>query len=320
MASYTAEHYEPLFDKSPAEASAGGGRRKCIKKYRTKRVQAGPVMDIMIYPVWIRQEEAARAKKAMATRAAQAAQNEKDARRKLRWLINANFGERDLALTLTYKGDDPASIEDARKDVGNYIRRVQHWRKKQGMDPARYIYVIECGEGKRARVHHHILMTGMDRDVAERLWSRGRANSSRLQPDERGLEGLARYISKDPKGKKRWGYSKGLKRPTVTVSDSRVSRRQVDRMAFDEQEARRCMERLAPGYVVNEVEVRISPVVSGLYITASLHKEGKMPWEGTEKPSATKTRRQGSHHRNLKQKGSRDRQGGPAHKMDKGLV
>ena len=73
------------------------------------------------------------------------------------------------------------------------------------MDDLKYIYVIEFenGEGrKKTRVHHHVIMSGMNRDAAERLWTNGWANTRRLQPDEYGLEAPARYIVKDPKGKK----------------------------------------------------------------------------------------------------------------------
>ena len=37
----------------------------------------------------------------------------------------------------------------------------------------KYAYVIEFGgkDGRRKRVHHHVIMSGMDRDKAEALWN-----------------------------------------------------------------------------------------------------------------------------------------------------
>ena len=90
----------------------------------------------------------------------------------------------------------------------NYIRRLKAWRQKHGLDELRYLYVIEYGAldqmGNPKRIHIHMLVSGMDRDEAERIWKRGRANSHRLQPDDYNLEGIARYICKLPTGGRQW--------------------------------------------------------------------------------------------------------------------
>ena len=44
----------------------------------------------------------------------------------------------------------------------------------------------------------------MDRDKAEELRGKGMANANRMQANELGSEELANYLSKDPRGKKRW--------------------------------------------------------------------------------------------------------------------
>ena len=103
------------------------------------------------------------------------------------------------------------------------------------MGKAKYVYVIEWeDDGETKRVHHHVIMSGMDRETAETIWGAGRTNAARLQPDDAGLEALARYITKGTghaKHSKRWGASKGLKKPKITTADKKISKRQMARMA-----------------------------------------------------------------------------------------
>lgn len=40
------------------------------------------------------------------------------------------------------------------------------------------------------RIHHHIIISGMDRDKAEELWGNGMANTRRMQANELGFEEL----------------------------------------------------------------------------------------------------------------------------------
>ena len=86
----------------------------------------------------------------------------------------------------------------------NYLRRIKAYRKKMSLGEPKYIYVIEGSEeSTKKRIHHHLIMSEMNRDEAEKIWGKGRANAMKLQPDEFGLEGLARYIAKDPCGSKK---------------------------------------------------------------------------------------------------------------------
>jgi hypothetical protein len=126
-------------------------------------------------------------------------------------------------------------------------------------------------EGKR--VHHHLIMSEMDRDVAERLWGKGRANALKLQPDEYGLEGLARYIVKDPRGSKRWCSSKNLQEPVISVSDKKISKRRVELIAFDmERDAKRIFESVYKNFDFNDCFIKRSEFVSGAYIYTRMRK------------------------------------------------
>ena len=221
--------------------------------YREKRIISGPILEAEIYPISRWEQRQPRARKLKQTRKAQRLLNRKNAIKHLIRLLNCNFTRRDISLTLTYApGNLPGSLEQAMRDVRNYIRRVNRWRDKRGMGHAQYIAVVEYREetgceGKSIRIHHHVVMSGMDRDEAERIWRSGRANADRLQPDQYGLEALARYISKDPKGRKRWMQSKGLRQPEIRVNDSRITRARVERI-WSAPEDREEIERMYPGY------------------------------------------------------------------------
>ena len=275
---YSSEAYAYLFDR---DAGSGGElphlRHDAVHNYRTRTVKAGRTLEVEIYPVWKTRAEARRAK-ARKSREAQKRQNAKNARRKLIRKINANFDERDLCITLTYKGTPPDE-EQARRDVRNYLRRVRDWRRKRGLSDLKYVYVVEFGgkDGRRKRVHHHIIMSGMDRDAAERLWNnRGYANARRLQPDDYGLEALARYITKEPQHSKRWCASRNLVNPRESVSDHEISLRRAERMAQDFQNAPgQILTTIFKGYALDDCEVKYSDFVAGAYIYAHLHLDQK---------------------------------------------
>lgn len=288
-----ADLYELVFDKEVTlsdPAAAGKGLR-----FRTKTIKSGPVLEVEIYPIWnTRSQE--RKMKSKVTRAAQAAVNDRNARKRLDRLVNTNFGAEDLLVTLTYSGDAP-DPEQGRKDIRNYLRRVKYWRKKNGLPDMKYIYIQEWEEDdpkaaepqqlvfdgmqatflepvKPKRVHHHIIMTGMDRDAAESLWKKGRVNSRKLQPDEFGLRDLTGYLLKAPKTKKRWYGSRNLKEPKVTISDHKFSRGQIwklaDRFGSD---AGPVLRKVYPGYVpAAEPIVRGSEFCSGFYVYARMYK------------------------------------------------
>lgn len=182
--------------------------------------------------------------------------NDKRARRYFMQLLNANFDGNDMELHLTYK-TEPESKEAADKLVSNYLRRVAYRRKKLGLEPLKYILVTEGGDisqrtGKRIRLHHHLTLNGgIDRNDLELMWNTekihwnwleqdklyqgvpyrewlarhmiGYANTRKLQPGENGLEALARYLTKDPKGKKRWSASHNLKKPERVTRDHHFS-------------------------------------------------------------------------------------------------
>lgn len=171
--------------------------------------------------------------------------NDKNAKRYLVQLGNGNFHIGDLHTSCTYDADNlPETVEEAENIVSNYLRRIAYRRKKLGLDPLKYILVTEYKYSKDGqvitRIHHHIIMNGgLDRDDVELMWTKTRinwkktqdpeyragikqlgwVNADRLQMNENGIEGLCKYIVKDPQGKKRYSSSRNLERPEVNRND-----------------------------------------------------------------------------------------------------
>ena len=244
--------------------------------YRTRTIKAGPVTECEIYPVYGRQQEthARKARENLSPERVQRANHAAAIRRIIR-LANANFGDEDLHVTLTYQ-DNPPDWDRAQKDVRNFLLKVKRLREKREMDALKYIYTIEGDEdGTKERIHIHLLMNGdMDREELERIWAKGYANADRLRPDENGLEAIARYIAKQQRNRRRWCASRNLKQPKSRTSESRCRNSQVKRIAFNMQsEAKEQMEKIYPGYQFVKCSVRFSDVINGAYIRCVMRKK-----------------------------------------------
>lgn len=260
-------------------------RKNKGKAYQTKTTKAGRQLEVDIYPAYGSRKDMPRAKKRNGSRPAQKNLNDRKARRYLNNLIDANFGKDDLWCTFTYDDEHlPDDIEDAQRIFRNFIRRVNRARKKDGKNNVRYICVTEIRneDGEEVRCHHHVIMEGdCDRDQLEKLWKCGRRNQTRrISPDPNtNMAGISNYITKsakDPKrrkGAKRWSSSRNLKKPIVTRSMSKFSRRAVKTMACDEVYLRGKLQKAYPKYRFIDAEIRTNPVNGGLYIYARMVRD-----------------------------------------------
>ena len=198
---------------------------------------SGDQLEVEIYPEFTKgqKDQIPDEGKRKRQRQAQKNLNDKNSKKMCERVISENFTDRDIWATFTYTDDNmPASMEVATKNMQNYIRRLNYQRKKQGLSNARYVYVTECSE--KGRWHHHIVMDGdVDMDTVEAVWNLGKRNEiRRLQRDENGLVGMARYITKEKskKGKyqKTWCASKGLRKPKEKVNHYKTKQKDVDRI------------------------------------------------------------------------------------------
>ncbi|MGG7077628.1 rolling circle replication-associated protein [Clostridium sardiniense] len=245
--------------------------------YREKRIYSGNMLEIEIFPISFQERKHSRKRKEKESLTKQKNLNDKNAKKHLIRLLNTNFTDKDLSVTLTYDNENlPQSEEEARKDVINFLRRVKRYVKRNNLPDLKYIAVIEYREqkeGKKAiRLHHHIVMSGdIDRDKVEDLWKKGRANADRLKADEFGYEGLARYISKDPKGQKRWTQSRNLKQPIVKVNDFKYSKRKVNELSKCQGD-RQVFESLYKNYSFRDYKIYINDITAGTYLYIKMQK------------------------------------------------
>lgn len=243
--------------------------------YRTRTIKAGPRLEVEIFPIFGREKAAkARAAKRNITPEAMQRNNEERSRWKLIQLIDANFDERDIHLTLTYLGTPP-NYDQALTDVKNFLRAVKRKREKRDQEPLRYIYTIEGNDdGTKERIHVHMIMNGgIDREELEQIWGKGYANADHLQPNENGLEALARYITKQQKNRRKWARSRNLKKPKQRTSDTKVSNARVKRIAIDfPNSAKEIMEKLFPEYTHTKTIMRFSDAVDGAYIRCVMRR------------------------------------------------
>ena len=226
----------------------------------------GEYMDADIYPVF--QKPGARRKRCKPTSEIQAKLNQRNAEKKLTRLVHNNFTENDIALHLTYRnGEEPENEADALRVLGNFIKRLKRRYKKAGKE-LKYISCTEYGK-KTGRVHHHLIINGgYDRDEIEKLWGRGYANSKRLQFEEDGVTGLARYIAKDKHFFKRWNQSRDLDIPEAAQYDGQLNMDDIAEIkeAIDSKSAYQYFEERYPDFELVEAVYTQNNINRGIYI------------------------------------------------------
>jgi len=271
-------------------ADEGPLRMDGVKGIRTKTIKAGDMLEVEIYPIWNTQGLiGARAARKNVTTKFQAEINYRNAWKKLNRFLNANFTRKDYHITLTYKGKAP-NHEEAKRDMQNFIRRVKRLRKKAGLPELKYIYVLEWEddpEKQQKRIHLHVVMNGgLDRAAVEECWAKGWANADRLQPGDEGLNQLAKYLTKSPKGAKRWSGSRNLKKPVELVSDHKISRRRALAAARAlDTDGKAILEKVYPGYQFVQLRAFYPSMecVDGVYLYGIMKKREERSTAGRKK-------------------------------------
>lgn len=166
--------------------------------------------------------------KTQVTPESQKKQNEGIAIKKLRRLINTNFGYGDYHIVLDYELENrPKTPQEAKENLEKFLRGARAAYKKQGK-VFKYIATTEFGE--RAW-HHHLVIncvginTAIISDISD-IWEHGRLKLFPLNRTGQYKQ-LASYIIKqtrktfnDPKRqvhKKRWCSSTSLIRPEPII-------------------------------------------------------------------------------------------------------
>ncbi len=231
----------------------------------------GDYMDAEVYPVF--QPAGKRRARCKPTSEIQEKINQRNAEKMLTRLVHANFTGADLALHLTY-GIPPETLEEAKRDLYNFIRRVNRAREKAGLPKMKYIHRTEVG-GRGGRFHHHLILSGgLDRDKLENLWGKGFANSKRLQFGEDGITGLAHYMAKERITYRRWSGSRNLIKPEPMVRDGALGRADTEEMAeaIEGKKAWQYFEERYPGFLLTDAEHTQNSVNRGVYIRVDMRR------------------------------------------------
>lgn len=290
---YSARDLEVLFDtftEVPDSRMLNG-----VKLTRTQTTRAGSHLYVRCYPVWNNKGIAGEARKARKNVSRSVAEriNHRESLLKLEQIINANFGDGDMFLTLTYSDEtQPSDDRQCKKDISLFLIRLKRYMSKKG-EALKYAYCHETTESKRRGVRHHVhlIFNGRkaDRDEVENLWNKGHVNSKRCKTDKAGLAGIANYMGKDyrkqTKHGRSWVTSRNCARPVSTTANHKVSVRQELRIAQAAEEyGRPFFERKYPGYeVTDDVIVKTSAYVSGAYIYVRLKRRGASEFTGVQK-------------------------------------
>lgn len=297
--------YEILYDLPAGEYDGRG-----IEGVRTVTWRAGRSLEVICHPANRLTGEARREARRRRSRPAVQRINRRNRERHMMRLLEANFTARAWVVTLTYaypmEDYGRANLRDlaaeyerrglpwdagrVRKDLRNLTARIKRRMKQRGVAPEalKWCQVIEEGKeppvyGLPPRYHVHAVIEapGLTREEIDALWEHGAVRCERFDLRDDGAARLARYMGKQlsgggdgRRGGRWWSHSRNLAIPQPRVSDRRISRRRMARIAADVQrDGVVILEALYPGYKVVELpDVKYSDFGPGCYIYARMRK------------------------------------------------
>lgn len=217
---------------------------------------SGDYMEIDIFPV--RKVSNSRKAKYKPSTETQKKLNQKNAARRLTWLIQENFGTNDYYIGLNYPAEYDVDNATADKLLKNWLRRSKRKFQKAGFD-FKYITTTEIGD-KKYRPHHHVICSGeLGAKVLRQEWDKqfescktkpttSFSHAKHLQFTRTGLAGVAFYTCKDPSlAYRSYNCSKNLRRPEAEKRDGRISGKKLQELRTDCFNAEE-FEKLYPGY------------------------------------------------------------------------
>lgn len=287
MHGYSGELVEQIFTQPSDERTE---YRRGVIGVCTVRVQHGPMLDVVNFPVYARTKENAqkiREIKKESTKA-QKRLNRKKSFLRLQYLANCNFEEGDIELAPSAFAVQPKEGEDpdkaARRITTNFISVLRRYWTKRGRE-LKYLYTIERTESKvRGRRYHvHMLLNahGFDRDEIEGLWTRSTCNTQRYQHTDEFFSGLAGYLNptkdkpdQEKAGKRYWAGSRNLKEPTITKAYHKFTVAKIEKIATSlEMDARAILESAYPEYrCTRDVVCNRSDFLPGVHMYARMRR------------------------------------------------
>lgn len=185
-------------------------------------------------------------------------QNQWSRKKRLRRIVEYNFHEGDILVTLKYPRGIRPQMEQVEKDFKNFCNKMRRAYAKEGI-PFKYVYRMEIG--KRGGIHIHILMNDIPNAIGllRSKWN-GHANVEAVYDLTNGevsdylsklpddiIEGQMTFLTDAEKKKLiRYGRSRNLVEPQPEVKE--YSRRTVEKMVRDGIKP-------SPGYYIDKSSI-----------------------------------------------------------------
>lgn len=174
-----------------------------------------------------------REKRAAKTTEQMEKENYRNAVKKLTRILNCNFRDGDLWVTLTYRKDKRPDPAVAKKQFGNFIKRLRY-RFNKKREKLKWVAVTEY---KNKAIHHHLVINNPDginvvKLLQEKWKEYGIVHIEPLYSDGQ-YKDLAEYMvketektfrEKDGGRMHRWGSSRNLDKPKVRYRIVRAAR------------------------------------------------------------------------------------------------
>ncbi|MDT9337832.1 hypothetical protein P3F01_15845 [Clostridium perfringens] len=239
--------------------------------YREKQIKSGNNLECLVYSIPYTQRRCRKSRKKESL-PKQKNLNEKNSKDTMRRAIETNFTNEDWFATFGWTNEKrPKTEERMLKDLKNFFERLRRFLKRNNRGELKYIYVIEYDDDKKVHIHM-IVNNVVSIEELQKIWGNGNVDAKHLREDDLGYEGLAEYLAKDPKGKKRWVPSRNLKRPEIITNDFKYNNKKI-RELVQCQGDREFIRKLYPGYTVKLFEVKFNEISSSYYINIRLKKE-----------------------------------------------
>lgn len=165
------------------------------------------------------------------------------ARERVRRLVNSNFKDSDLFITLTFKDDAVGDVKDV-KECNNYFKKfIQRFRYYYGRD-FKYLAVIEFQDKNgRGAVHYHMLvdLEYIEKEYFENeIWKGGFTFLKNIKGVDNIGAYMVKYMTKNINDKRLMGEksylsSRNLKKPSVLKGDD--AKEIIEAYALDERKA-----------------------------------------------------------------------------------
>lgn len=270
-----------IIDLMTEQADELTDARRGIIGYRTRRIMHGPMMDVLIYPIYSRAflpEVRAAIAEHKPTREAQRLINHRRSQDRLIRMANHNFEDGDQLLTITFRESE--GDEAAKREIRNWLKRMRRYWREHGRD-LKYLCTLEVTEseknGKKYHMHAIVNGHGFVREEIEGIWKKGFCNTRSHQANDQQFGGFAAYLTvykekQQKAGRKAWWGSRNLKKPPETYADHKMSPHMMDRIAHGlEMDGKYWMEKAYPKYrCIEDVSCRRSDYVPGAYIFARM--------------------------------------------------